>query len=201
MLSADHRIQCRCGGLQGSLSRAAPVIRLSCYCRDCQAYAHALGNPDHILDRQGGTDIVATLQQYLTFTAGTDSLACLSLAPNGLLRWYASCCNIPVANTARDPRLSYVGVVHTCLVQSPSELTAVFGPARSHVNTKHAKGSVATNVLGTMVSTGRIMASVLRARVSGTWKRSPLFQPGSSAPVVVPRVLSFAERARAQGAI
>ena len=94
---------------------------MSCYCRDCQAFAHALGNPGAILDKLGGTDIVATLQQYVTFTKGTEALACLSLSERGLLRWYANCCNTPIANTARNPKLSYVGLVHTCLARAITE--------------------------------------------------------------------------------
>lgn len=199
MLSADYPIKCRCGRLQGTLARAAPVTRLSCYCRDCQTYAHVLGDPDRILDPQGGTEVVATLQQYLTFTAGNESLVCLSLSPTGILRWYASCCNTPVANTARDPKLSYVGIVHTCLGEPPAR-TAAFGPARAPIYTKHAKGEVATSTPSIFASFVRIIASVLRARMNGTWRRSPFFPPGSSAPVAAPRVLSLAERERARSA-
>jgi Family of unknown function (DUF6151) len=198
ILNSDHTIQCRCGRLQGTLSRDARFTRLSCYCRDCQAYAHALGSPDLILDDLGGTDIVATLQQYVTFAKGTDSLACLSLSERGLLRWYASCCNTPIGNTARDPKLSYVGVVHTCLGASSTSLDAVFGPARMPVNTKHARGKLRSNVLSTLVSAARIIRPVLWARACGTWKRSAFFRSNDFKPVVPPRVLSPAERERAR---
>ena len=82
---------------------------MTCYCRDCQAYAHALGNAGAILDDLGGTDIVASLQQHVMLSQGTDALACLSLSDKGLLRWYASCCNTPIANTARNHKLSERG--------------------------------------------------------------------------------------------
>lgn len=200
MLSADYKIRCKCGRVQGTLSRAANTTRLSCYCRDCQTYAHALGNPERTLDAQGGTEVVSTLQQYVTFMSGVDALACLSLSPNGLLRWYASCCNTPIANITRGPKLSYVGIVHTCLGDS-SAIAAAFGPARAPVNTKHAKGKVATSTTSVLASTVRIIASVLRARLNGTWKRSPFFEPGTSVPVAVPHVLSREERGRAQSAI
>jgi Family of unknown function (DUF6151) len=201
ILNSDHTIQCRCGRLQGTLSRDARFTRLSCYCRDCQAYAHALGSPDLILDDLGGTDIVATLQQYVTFAKGTDSLACLSLSERGLLRWYASCCNTPIGNTARDPKLSYVGVVHTCLGASSTSLDAVFGPARMPVNTKHARGKLRSNVLSTLVSAARIIRPVLWARACGTWKRSAFFRSNDFKPVGPPRVLSPAERERARNAV
>ncbi|HEX7074037.1 MAG TPA: DUF6151 family protein [Hyphomicrobiaceae bacterium] len=199
MLSADYPIQCRCGRLQGTLSRTARVTRLSCYCLDCQSYAHALGDPGRILDAHGGTEVVATLQQYLTFTAGNESLACLSLSPQGILRWYAGCCNTPIANTTRDPKLSYVGIVHTCL-GAPAARTAAFGPPRAPVNTRHAKGKVATSALNVSNSIVRVVARVLRARLDGSWRRSPFFRSGSSTPVVARRVLSVEERERARNA-
>ena len=201
MRPMDHPLQCKCGRLAGTVASAAGVTRASCYCRDCQAYAHALGNPDAILDKLGGTDIMATLQQYVTFTKGTEALACLSLSERGLLRWYASCCNTPIANTGRDLRVSYVGLVHTCLGQSPRHIEAAFGPVRMHVNTKHAKGKVASNPLGALTSLLRIFASVARARIDGTYKRSPFFVAAESRPVVPPRVLSASERERAKSAV
>lgn len=199
MRSADYPIRCRCGRLQGVLSRAAPTTRLSCYCRDCQTYAHALGDPGRVLDARGGTEVVASLQPYVAFTAGTGSLACLSLGPNGLLRWYASCCHTPVANTTRNPKLSYVGIVHTCL-GAPSARAAAFGPAGAPVNTKHAKGEVPARALSVLRSIVRIAANLLRARASGAWRRTPFFRPEDSSPVVAPRVLTPEERQRARSA-
>ena len=120
----------------------ARPTRVVCYCRDCQAYAHALGNPGAALDALGGTHIVAALQQHVAFTNGADSLACLSPTERGLRRWYASCCNTPIANTVRNPKLSHVGLVHTCLAKSPASLEADYGPARAQVNTSNAGARV-----------------------------------------------------------
>jgi hypothetical protein len=194
MQKINRKIQCKCGHLQGSLSSAAGVTRLRCYCRDCQAYAHALDNAERVLNELGGTDVVTTLQQHLSLTKGAESLACLSLSEQGILRWYASCCNTPIGNTARDPKLSYVALVHTCLSESVATLDAKFGAARVDVNTKHAKGKVKSSAMSALFSTARIIASVLRARANGTWKHSPFFRPGSFKPVATPRVLSAEER-------
>jgi hypothetical protein len=114
-------------GRLGVVSQTARTTRATCYCRDCQAYAHALGNPESVLDHIGGTDIVATLQQHVTLTRGAESLACLSLSERGILRWYAGCCNTPIANTARSPKMSYVGLVHLPGLSQHS-LDAVFIP-------------------------------------------------------------------------
>ncbi|WP_371868515.1 DUF6151 family protein [Telluria aromaticivorans] len=84
MQQTIRKIQCRCGYLQGSLSGAAGVTPLSCHCRDCQAYAHALGHPERVLHELGGTDVVTTLQQHLSFTKGKllwHAFPCLNKAP------------------------------------------------------------------------------------------------------------------------
>lgn len=200
MQQTVSKFQCSCGRLQGSLA-AASVIHLGCHCRDCQIYAHALGNPDRVLDELGGTDVVTTLQQHLRFTKGKEYLACLSLSQQGLLRWYASCCNTPIANTARDPKLSFAALVHTGLGASGGALEAKLGTTRVPVNPKHAWGPVSYSALGALFSTARIVASVLRARVNGSWKLSPFFRPGSAEPVVAPRVLGGAEWLQAVQAI
>jgi hypothetical protein len=193
-------IHCRCGHLRGAISADARFVRATCYCRDCQAYAHALGKAGMVLDAQGGTDVVATLQQDVTFEQGTDALACLSLTEGGLLRWYASCCNTPIANTARDPKLSYLGLVHTCVGDSPSALDAAFGAARVPVNTQDAKGAVEASAWPRLLAVLRIARRVLWARMSGTWKRTAFFRSDGE-PVVTPRVLGADELARALAAI
>ena len=199
MRNSDYAIRCKCGRLHGVLSRSAPATRAICYCRDCQAYAHALGKPESILDPLGGTEVVATLQQYITFDKGADSLACLSLREQGLLRWYASCCKTPIANITRDPKLSYVGVMHSCLGTSASRESA-FGPARVVVNTKHAKGKVSMSVVRTLLGIAPTIASVIRARINGTWKRSPFFGVNFE-PMTKRRVLTPEERKQAYDAV
>ncbi|MEO8151747.1 MAG: DUF6151 family protein [Rhizobacter sp.] len=190
MPSTPHTIQCRCGQLQGVLSSRARFTRLSCYCSDCQAYARALGDAGQTLDALGGTDIVATLQQHVSFTQGADVLACMSLSDNGLLRWYASCCNTPIGNTARNPKLSYVGLVHTCLGVSSASLDEAFGAERVVIHTQHAQGSLKANAFGVLVSTVRIIRMVLWARLSGGWTRGPFFRSADFAPVASPRGLT-----------
>jgi hypothetical protein len=194
------QFQCRCGQVQGSL-RVPVLAHLACHCRDCQTYAHALGHPERVLDERGGTDVVTTLQQHLSFTKGKQYLACLSLSNEGMLRWYACCCDTALANTPRDPRLSFVSLVHTSLGASGDELEAELGSTRVTVNPKHARSAVSYSAIRALLATVRIVSSVLRARVNGSWKRSPFFQPGSAEPVVAPRVVGADEWVRAARAI
>lgn len=196
MKNTSHKIQCRCGQLEGELV-AGNAMRFACYCRDCQAYAHALGHPEQVLDARGGTDVVAATQQQLRFTKGVESLACLTLSGRGIYRWYASCCNTPIANTARDPRLSYVAVVHSCL----GEMDAEFGSQRIPVNGPKTKGKRGYSTPRAMFSVARLIGAVVRARLTGRWKNTPLFKAGEPGPVVAPRVLDAQERQRAYDAV
>jgi Family of unknown function (DUF6151) len=189
-LSANHTIQCRCGQLKGTLAAGSDYTRAVCYCRDCQAYAEALGDAAGTLDAQGGTDIVASLQRQVRFTDGIDKLACLSLTERGLLRWYASCCNTPIGNTPRDPKLSYVGLVHTALGRDARSLDSTVGPPRLSTNVDKARGTVSSSSSGlrTLTETLRIIARLMRARFSGAWRQTPFFD-AELRPIASPRVL------------
>lgn len=194
MQHTDHQFECECGRLQGSLSNAPRLIHLRCHCHDCQTYAHALSASNRVLDKQGGTEVVTTLQQHVRFTRGEENLACLSLSGQGMLRWYASCCNTPIANTARDAKLSFVSLLHTALGASGAALERQLGTRPVTVNPKHAKGKVDYKPAAALWSTSAIIASVMRARLNGSWKSSPFFRADNGAPVATPRVLDAEER-------
>ena len=194
-------LRCRCGGVQGAVSHPERASRGVCYCRDCRAYAHALGAAGIILDELGGTDVVATLGKYVSITRGMENLACLSLTEKGLLRWHARCCNTPIANTPRDFRLSYVGLVHNCLEHSSEPLDTAFCPVRIWVNTKGAKGKPPSTRLRGFISFARLAVSLVSTRLGGTYRNTPFFDSRRGTPVVVPRVLSASERERAMNAI
>jgi hypothetical protein len=196
--STRHRLSCRCGTLTGHVGHRN-TRRGVCYCRDCQAFAHALGSDAGVLDEQGGTDVVATLQGNVTIEHGTEALACLSLSPNGLLRWYASCCNTPIANTTRNCRMSYVGLVHTCLRDASESLDEAFGPVRMRVNTRSARGPVNPTPFGTLKAVVGLSLALLQARVDGSYRRTPFFD-SQGTPVASPRILTRDERARAMSA-
>jgi hypothetical protein len=197
----NYSLRCRCGTLKGSVSHPEKVSRGVCYCKDCQAYAHFLGKTGDILDEMGGTDVVATLPKYVTFTQGTEALACMSLTEKGMLRWYARCCNTPIGNTPRDHKVSYVGLVHTCLKDPSTTLDSSFGPVRMRVNRKNAKGRPKSMPMSTIVSVMRFMISLVRARLDGSYKVTPFFVPDRGIPVVAPKVLTRSERARAMNAV
>lgn len=197
--TTSHRLRCRCGTLTGYVGHPKKARRGMCYCRDCQAYAHALAGDSGILDAQGGTDVVATLQSNVTLTHGNEALACLSLTPNGLLRWYASCCNTPIANTTRNYHMSYVGLVHTCLHDASESLDDAFGPVRMRVNTRSARAPVKPTPFGTLNAVAGLSLALVRARLDGSYRRTPFFD-SQGIPATSPRILTPDERARAMSA-
>ena len=186
----SHRFQCRCGQLQGVVDQPERGVPVVCYCADCQTYAHLLGHPERVLDPLGGTDIVATDSRYVRFTAGTQALACLSLSPRGLLRWYAKCCDTPIAATPRNWKLPYAGMVHTCLSQ-PDSLEQSFPQVQTRVNTQSAKGKPpgGAGVRGMARLTGLILR-LLASRLNGGYRLSPFFDAQgvpAAGVVVAPR--------------
>jgi hypothetical protein len=193
----NHPLQCRCGTLKGSVRCVERANRAVCYCKDCQAYARHLGVDNIVLDASGGTDVVATVAKHVALTAGIGSLACLSLSEKGLLRWYARCCNTPIANTPRNYKLSYAGLVHTCLKASGPSLDESFGPVRVRVNTGSANGSVEGTPVASAFMLLRLLPSLARARIDGSYERTPFFDANTGDPVARPKVLSRIERARA----
>ena len=104
-MSTEVPLKCSCGSVQGVARDVSPKTgnRLVCMCDDCQAYAHHLGRAEHILDRNGGTEVFQLTPSQLTLTEGREHLRCLRLKEKGLMRWYAGCCNTPVANTLASP--------------------------------------------------------------------------------------------------
>jgi hypothetical protein len=197
----NHPLQCRCGTVKGYVSHSARVNRCVCYCSDCQAFAHFLGQPNEILDAQGGTDVIQTRPANVAVTQGQGALACMRLTERGLLRWYAACCNTPIGNTLANHRVSFVGLVHSCLEGPGASLDDSFGPVRARVNTKSAKGEVRSSSIGMTSVILRFIAMVARARIDGSYKRTPFFSADTGAPIVTPKVLSRGERERLMSAV
>lgn len=187
-------IRCRCGSLEGSLSSPQRAARAICYCRDCQAFARFLGQPELTLDALGGTDIVATRPDFVQFTRGADRLRCVSLSSQGMLRWYADCCRTPIGNTPRDPKFPYVGLVHDCIAASAAERDAAFGPAKAVLNVASASGDVKPARLSLLFGMLRILRNVFGAKLSGKYRNTPFFDVAAGKPVAEPRVLSAEER-------
>ena len=196
-----HSIQCSCGTLQGSIKRTDSVNRCICYCADCQAFAHFLGRHGDILDDIGGTDIVQTQPKNVSFTAGTEKLACMKLTGNGLLRWYTTCCNTPIGNTPANFKMSFVGLIHNCLASTDQSLGSAFGPVRARVHTQAAKTDPKPKQIGLVSAVLRIMGMILKSRINGDYRQTPFFAADSGQPVAKPKVLNSQEFADIMSAL
>lgn len=193
----NHSFQCQCGSLRGLLDHTDRALRGVCYCKDCQAYSHHIGSASLTHDALGGAVFVATLARHVTFTEGAKHLACLSLTGNGLLRWYARCCRTPMANTVRNWKVPYVGLIGACLKADPAAYERSFPRLQMRVNTGGAKQAPPSLRFGTLAALMGFMPRVMWSGVDGTYKQTPFFIAPAGVPRVPVSVLSDADRTRA----
>jgi Family of unknown function (DUF6151) len=190
----QHPLRCRCGTVSGWVKEPRSANRVVCYCKDCQAFAYFLGT-GQILDERGGSDVIQILPKNLSFTQGIEALKCVRLTEKGMLRWYASCCNTPIGNTLANHKISFVGLVHTCLENTDTPLNDSFGPVRAWGNTQGASGDPKPKSSGLGRTILWVVSKVLKARINGSYRQTPFFLANTATPIVTPRVLSSAERA------
>lgn len=192
-----HQIQCACGALRGSLASTGISSRLICYCTDCRAFARFLGRAD-TLDGRGGTEIVQVAQSRLTFSKGLEHLSAVRLSGKGMMRWYASCCKTPLGNTMADPKVSAIGLVHSCLDRT--RLDEDFGSSVALVNTDTSTADPKPKPQGLPGAIVRYAVIVVTGRLSGNYRQSALFS-AAGAPRVEARVLRPDELASLKSAV
>src|SRR5579863_682516 len=120
----DVPLRCWCGTVAGVARDVSPGegFRFVCYCTDCQAFARFLERPD-VLDAAGGTDIFHLPAARVRITAGEHALGCVQFSEK-VVRWYATCCRTPIANTA--PGFPVIGLIHAMM--GPITREAALGP-------------------------------------------------------------------------
>lgn len=186
------KLACRCGQVQGECDPARAYTRATCYCRDCRAFARWLGDGG-LLDAAGGSDIVPMAPDGVRFTAGQEHLACMSLGPRGLLRWYAACCHTPLANVPRDPKFFYLGLPVACLDAPETAVSAAFGPGgRVALSTESATAPVTPTRWALLGGIVKIVANVVGARLRG--RRNGLLFAEDGAPIRPVQVLTLEQR-------
>ncbi len=188
-----HSIQCKCGSIRGQIEGTGTSSRVICYCTDCRAFADFLGQGAEVLDTQGGTEIVQVAQPRVRISQGVEQLACMRLSPNGMLRWYAACCNTPLGNTMADPKIGFIGMIHSSL--DKSRMDSDFGTSIARLNTNTAIGATKPAQNGLPGVILRFIWLVLTTRFSGRYKNSLLFN-SAGAPLVEASILTSEELAR-----
>lgn len=196
-----HALRCECGTVRGFVADPRKTFRGVCYCRDCQAFAHFLGREREVLNDRGGTGVIQTVPRNVTFSQGLTALACIRLTPKGLLRWYAGCCNTPVGNTLANYKLSFVGLVDTCLRDPTRSLEESFGQSRAVVYVESARGAPKPRQMAQGRMIGFALGTLLKARLNGDYRRTPLFHPDTGQPIASPRILTDAEHSRLMKAV
>lgn len=183
-------LKCECGAVQGTAHNITPKSgnRVACCCHDCQAFADFLDRRPQTLDAHGGTEIYQTSQSQIKIDSGHDQLKSMKLSPKGLMRWYASCCNTPIANTM-SPSLPFAGIVHT--FTDIDDRDKALGPIRAYCQTQHATGTVthpkAHNKFPLGI-TGRILRQLITWKIQGKNKPSAFYDE-NGAPVSEPEIL------------
>lgn len=184
--------QCSCGQVQVELSPAgvSSGSHIQCYCKDCQASARHLG---YDLPPHGGTELIQTTPDAITFLQGADQLAIQRLSPKGLCRWYAKCCDTPMFNTLQKKTLPFAGIV-----VHPAESDAVeqaMGPIWGHAFTSGAPkaGGAPTQDKHMMGIGARMIGRLITAYLSGRAGKNP-FLTADRDWIVTPKILTLDER-------
>lgn len=179
--------RCSCGLIEGSVQPAGPAhgTHVECFCRDCRAARIHLGEGD---TAPGGVPIYQTTPDHVHISRGLDNLGLMRLGPEGLFRWYATCCNVTLFNTLPKPSMPFVGLSADRIVD-----TKLIGPVIAQVNRPagpDGKGG-SRFPLGLVL---KIFGRLAAARLSGRWKSTPFFDVATGQPIVAPVVLTKAER-------
>lgn len=188
----DVAFSCSCGTLKGVLHEVSPATacHLMCYCKDCRAFARHMGKAED-LEPGGGSPIVQVLPARIEIMQGADQIACLRLSPKGLHRWYAACCNTPLANTPGTAKVPFAGMWRPLF-----EATEAFGPIVALGFTKAALPGGPRKDKGLSRMLGGLIKRSLAAYMNGTARQNPFFDTDGK-PVVQPEIIGKKERAAA----
>ena len=185
-MSDPAAFSCTCGALAGQLAPASrrTGTHVECFCVDCRATQLFLGQPD---PRPGGVHLFQTTPDCIHIRQGRDQLGLMRLSPNGMFRWYATCCNAPMFNTLKRPGLPFVAVLVDRLAD-PSVIGKVrvqgFLPGKDGKRRHKGAFGMITGLFQRMIA----------ARLSGRWQETPFFDIDTGYPRAQPRVLTKAER-------
>jgi hypothetical protein len=176
----------------GAASSVTPSegLHCVCYCDDCQAFAHFLGRPD-VLDAAGGTDIFHMPAGRVKFISGIDALRCLSFN-RSTLRWYADCCRTPIGNTAADPRVPVVGIIHSFMnfQESGRSEIEVLGPPLCRIYEGYASGPLPMGAAPrpSLRVFGNRVSKALSWWLRGLGRPNPFFDQHTKAPLRTPEL-------------
>lgn len=176
-------LSCFCGKVKGNLEVVSntKAFHVNCLCKDCQKFACHLGTEDKILDEYGASDLFQTYPKYFKLTQGQENLSCLKLKEGGLLRWYTSCCNTPVANTIEKAKMPFAGIsVKFMHFDSEEEKLEVLGPVIMKAFAKYSLIAPPKDAHDTFPRTfmPKIIKFMFVGFVKGMYKPSVFYEDG-----------------------
>lgn len=192
-------LKCKCGATEGIAKDISPQTgnNIVCMCIDCQTFAHYLKRENDVLDKFGGSHIFQVTPNKIEITKGKENLACLMLSPKGAKRWFAKCCNTPVANTA-SLKFSFNGVLQTFFDFDSHKMSKedLIGPLEYSCMAKYAKGTPPSNCHDKFPPTlvFKIMRTMLLGKFTKSYLPNSFFDEKTGAPLVEPIILSKSER-------
>ena len=196
----DTKIElaCDCGKLRGHALNISPRTgnHIICMCKDCQAFARFLERQDTILNANGGTEIFQITPSQIKLETGLEHLSAMRLSPKGTIRWYASCCNTPIANTTPSSAIPFAGVFSNFIkTRDGQSKERALGPVKTQFFARDGYGNIPPEAQH-KITPGHILktlAGLIRDKIKGKNKPSPFFNPDKSM-VTEPTILSKDQR-------
>ena len=164
---------CACGRIEGQIdAMPAGGLHLACYCDSCRAGALYCGAA---LAPEAPVELYLTPPQHVRITKGLPLLKPFAFSPKGILRWRASCCGVQMFSSQPDPKTAFMSL-RTDRLANPDAA----GPLRCRSFIPGAKGMAQHE--GKLALAGLILKAA-RARLSGNWRKTPLYDVDSGQPV------------------
>lgn len=186
-MAQDLPFSCDCGAVKARLRHIKPGhgTRITCHCRDCQAFIYYLGRETTALDPHHGMEVFQTRPSRFEILDGTDHLAAIHMTDKPTLRWYTSCCKTPLGTTLARGNFPFLGLVTYGLENNARDLA--LGPSKGHVHLKEADAEQSGLKRAALPLVGAaIFTRVLRAKLAGKKEKNPFFTPENGAPITEP---------------
>ncbi len=176
---------CACGSVEGvlSLDGAKAGTHVECYCADCRANELLHAQPD---PAPGAVRLLQVSPDAITVTKGREHLRPIRLTPRGILRWHASCCNTPIANSLPNPKLPFAGV-RTANFADPT----YFGKIR--VKAFMPQPGKPPRTQGAVMMVIAMFKRMGTSLLSGAWRKTPFFDTDTGKPIAEVKLLSKEE--------
>ncbi|MGI9367395.1 MAG: DUF6151 family protein [Ruegeria sp.] len=184
---ADLSFSCDCGAFAGHITAAGVKsgTHVVCYCPDCRAGELYFEQPD---PAPGPVDIFQMSPDAIEIEKGAENLAAMRLGPNGMYRWYAKCCNSPIATSMTTPQKPFAGFSVRRIADAEKLGPVVTKGSVPNPDGKRKHENVAP-------AAWALLKRIVSSRVSGRWRKNPFFDTDTGQPIVEPKILTKSERA------